>query len=521
MADTQTGRITVKCECGAKLGLLASFVGQKAKCPKCQRSFVVPAPSHPVESSAPAYPSPPTPDPEPTEAAEELMKVSCPCGKRIRVPANATGRKARCPVCHNVFVVGQTPASPTEAIRSHPHVQPATPEPEEYEEQDEAAGWSESEQSLLSEAEQQAGAAGGVSCKLCPNCGQTMPLEARLCVACGFDTKSGRRLQEATVSGTGSGGLTAVGGVLGSVVRSGGAILLGTLLSLIGAMLGAALWAVIAISIHLELGYIAWAIGGLAGGGMYLGFRNQNTLAGLIASAMAILGIVTAKVAIFVYLIAAAFSTMADNLPTTPSGDEQSQETVATERSDDLDRHVLAVHHADLLANRQGLSYDDPKREAIHKEQQKKFQAMSSEQVAKASADLEAWNQGRKWEDSSYVRDFLIYYYIDEAIAAESESEDSETEDLGTTPAQWKKHYQTAVKRVDGIPADERLVEAKQIEEKEQAGNEELASALVAEAARSMASIFFQEMFGLFDIIFVLLAVGTAYHLASGLSFGG
>ncbi|MGQ9652243.1 MAG: hypothetical protein ACUVXJ_19280 [Phycisphaerae bacterium] len=40
-------------------------------------------------------------------------------------------------------------------------------------------------------------------------------------------------------------------------------------------------------------------------------------------------------------------------------------------------------------------------------------------------------------------------------------------------------------------------------------------------AAVGLLGLFFTALFGWMDILFIILAVATAYHLASGLSFGG
>jgi hypothetical protein len=552
MAETHSERITVTCECGAKLGLRAVFAGHKAKCPKCSRSFVVPAPGQAPTAATPTYPSPePAPQPAKTAASTaEVIIATCPCGKRMRVPASAVGRKARCPACAGVFIVG-TASEPVQPVRPRPATRPVAPPPPppppEQEEQpdDGTYGWSESTDSLLSEAEAQPAAAAGPSIKLCPHCGTTMQADARLCVACGFDTKTGRRMQDTSVSG-GSGKLSAVGGVLGSAVRSGGAILLGTFLSFLGAMLGAALWAGIAYAIKLELGYVAWAVGGLAGGGMYLGFRNQSTIAGLIASFMAVLGIVVGKIAVFVIVILSMVASMSSELDKMPSGDAETE--ITGRASLEAHRSSLADHHATLKGNHQGLSYDDPKRQTILNEERTRFNSMTQAQVQKAAEDLKKWEDGGKWKDSAYVRDFIIYTYIDEALEAEAKKtskktaakaesdEDSDSDSDSSeimirpsvTPAKWQELYRAAVKRADAIPADKRLAEVKRIETEQEKQAEKAAAEMeaamgdvAAEAAKGIASFFFSEMFGFVDILFILLAISTAYYLASGLSFGG
>ena len=37
--------------------------------------------------------------------ATETISVECPCGKRLKAPATAVGRKAKCPSCGQEFQV--------------------------------------------------------------------------------------------------------------------------------------------------------------------------------------------------------------------------------------------------------------------------------------------------------------------------------------------------------------------------------------------------------------------------------
>lgn len=61
-----------------------------------------------------------------------------------------------------------------------------------------------------------------------------------------------------------------------------------------GAFLGALIWAGIAYATGMEIGYVAWAVGGLAGGGMLLGGGRGVGHAG-IAAVLALVGIFGGK----------------------------------------------------------------------------------------------------------------------------------------------------------------------------------------------------------------------------------
>ena len=135
------------------------------------------------------------------------LKVRCPCGAKMLLPAEAAGRKAKCPKCAKVFRV---PAAPSGAAQAKP--------PE--------AGGGDSLLDELAEMEQSAQALttpdSASALEACPQCGAGIPSRAALCVSCGYNRESGR-----TLKGAGAGA-----GALGGLVRKlGGSFVLGCALS--------------------------------------------------------------------------------------------------------------------------------------------------------------------------------------------------------------------------------------------------------------------------------------------------
>ncbi|MBL9077548.1 MAG: hypothetical protein JNL08_08595 [Planctomycetes bacterium] len=61
-----------------------------------------------------------------------------------------------------------------------------------------------------------------------------------------------------------------------------------------GALAGALLWSLVMYGTGMEIGYVAWAVGGLAGGAAVLG-GGRGTTTAVLAAAMALLGIVGGK----------------------------------------------------------------------------------------------------------------------------------------------------------------------------------------------------------------------------------
>ncbi|NUQ60845.1 MAG: hypothetical protein HUU20_00040 [Pirellulales bacterium] len=70
------------------------------------------------------------------------------------------------------------------------------------------------------------------------------------------------------------------------------------------ALVGAVMWWIAAYLTGHEFGIIAWALGGMAGAGMAMGYGHQDALSGLAAAAMAFLGIWAANAMILASVFA-------------------------------------------------------------------------------------------------------------------------------------------------------------------------------------------------------------------------
>jgi hypothetical protein len=143
----------------------------------------------------------------------------------------------------------------------------------------------------------------------CPSCDGPMTPGAVICVKCGYDTRIRGRRSVEHVDENKEAPKRSKLGHMGSLLR-------GTFFSFLAAMLGAIIWAVLAYFTNREFGIVAWGLGGLAGLGMALGHEDDDgTFAGIIAAFMSLVGIVAAKVFIVIILIAAAVSTIVNELP--------------------------------------------------------------------------------------------------------------------------------------------------------------------------------------------------------------
>jgi hypothetical protein len=286
----------------------------------------------------------------------------------------------------------------------------------------------------------------------CPSCGAALPAGGVLCVACGYDTRTGAKLEtkhvvEAAPTAKQRRAKSELG-PMASLVR-------GTLFSFLGAMLGALIWALIAYMTMFEWAYIAWGLGGLAGLGMMIGNENGDaTFAGIIAAFMSLFGIISAKVMIVVFVIAAVVGQM-------------DVDDINVEVSLEDIREEVAMAIVEDKLEREGIELENVTDEQWEKE-------LAAARVELQGLDEDALNQRLE--------------QIEEAQAAqlENELEDEKVAD-------------------DAEPEDAVAV----------ADQEDVEIPAIA-AAPGLMALFFATMFSPIDGLFILLAFFTAYKVGSG-----
>lgn len=244
---------------------------------------------------------------EPTEAnmsgSTDRIGVKCMCGAKMKVPAAAAGRKAKCPSCGKVFKVpaprqsAPPPVSETHAAEVHAGAAAGAADDGTYGFAAEAGSDSlfddlaaAESSGVAVETEDRAAVAGGG--KPCPNCGVPMTPGAAKCGVCGADPKA-IKAQSRQRAAAGVGAAAAVAGrfALGCGLSAGAAIV------------GAAVWAGVAYATDREIGWIAWGIGIAAGFGMVAGAQASGVLHGAVASGMAVVGIIAGKLVIFTAIL--------------------------------------------------------------------------------------------------------------------------------------------------------------------------------------------------------------------------
>lgn len=276
MQKTSGERVKARCAaCQAGFRVPSSAIGKRGRCPKCGEVFVLtPAPSSAASPSRPAQ-------------AGDRVRFPCPqCAASLKVSAQAVGRRVRCKGCGAVVTVpgGDAPAPP---ITSLPGAD------------DDLLSGLAAGQVVEAPAGARGGSGASPAVRPCPACGVALSGNAALCTACGYNLQTGRTAGPSAVGQTARGALGAVGGL----ATLGGRFTRGCLGSAIGAMIGAGIWYGVAHATQYESAWVAWAVGGLAGMGMYLGYGQAGAGAGLVAAGMSVAGIVAAKLVMFLTIV--------------------------------------------------------------------------------------------------------------------------------------------------------------------------------------------------------------------------
>ncbi|MEX2093712.1 MAG: hypothetical protein WD971_13595 [Pirellulales bacterium] len=284
----------------------------------------------------------------------------------------------------------------------------------------------------------------------CPSCNGPMTPGAVICVKCGYDSRiRGKRSVER--------GSDDEPAKKRSKFSGAASLLRGTFFSFLGAMLGAFVWAMLAYFTMYEFSIVAWGLGGLAGLGMALGHEaDDGTFAGIIAAFMSLVGIVAAKIFIVIIFVAAAVSSMVNEMEIDVPADPV-----------EMQRSLLATALAmkDLQAAGESIdAIDDARWEAAIAKSREAVAELTPEQIEARFNELGA----------EHGLDGKAEGFEDQGELAEN--------DLGA--------------------GDEEAFDAEDAEEEEEAG----------ETFGSVVG----SLFGPMDGLFILLAFFTAYKVGSG-----
>lgn len=241
------------------------------------------------------------------------IAVECPaCQARFRAGDEHAGKKGKCPKCGGPITVpsalaATVPASASAArpaaaqakpaaksavaaapLRPTPVAQPRAAVPEAR------VGAVPPTSSLMADLLDEA-AGEPLPPVRCNSCGRTLPAGTAVCITCGYNLRTGQKMQtvvERPKENKAAEGVKAAAGFAGSFLK-------GVLACSLATLLGGGVWVAIAMGIGLEIGWLAWGIGALAGVAMRLGYGKEDDVAGITAAFISVLGILGAKWIIF------------------------------------------------------------------------------------------------------------------------------------------------------------------------------------------------------------------------------
>ena len=230
-----------------------------------------------------------------TKTAAGKIRVTCDgCGKTFGVPASKAGKRGPCPKC------GQTIRVPGGTVAPKPAPAPAPPADGEFDWNALAGDEANARVVETAPAVPDDGGYDFADDEPAPK-KEAKPASAGL----SEQLKSLTPEQRAALRRRAEGNATAVRGpkVIDGDDQLWGfpSFLMGLTLSVAGALLGGAIWFALLAAFGIELKLLAILIGALAGGGMFAGYQKHDLAAGALAAFLAAGGIVLAKVAILTW----------------------------------------------------------------------------------------------------------------------------------------------------------------------------------------------------------------------------
>jgi hypothetical protein len=192
-------------------------------------------------------------------ATGDTISVECACGKRLKAPATAIGRRAKCPACANVLTIE------------------APPPPPEIADDDPLGAMYD-----LAETEKAAANSSHLDdSPRCPKCAAAMSSGAVLCTNCGFDSRSNKKITAAaapkpsTVDYATAGKKKPV-----DKMAPDGSFMVGLLVSLGMGAVGGAFWFLITWATGINIYIVCAIVGACAGVGMRIGYQGYSYLGG-------------------------------------------------------------------------------------------------------------------------------------------------------------------------------------------------------------------------------------------------
>ncbi|MDA0659026.1 MAG: hypothetical protein O2931_15485 [Planctomycetota bacterium] len=154
--------IQVKCSCGKSFAAKDELKGKKAKCPACSQVLVIGAVPSNDRTGTSRERTGTSPAAPTTSGT---LAIACACGKKIAAPVKFAGKQVKCPACGKGLVVPAMASSPGD----DPHGLSALLDEIGY------------DQEKTKDS--------------CPECNATLAPESVICVSCGLNLETGKTLR--------------------------------------------------------------------------------------------------------------------------------------------------------------------------------------------------------------------------------------------------------------------------------------------------------------------------------------
>ncbi len=330
-----------------------------------------------------------------SDVKPETIKMRGPaCNKKLGFPPQAVGRNAKCPACAHVFKVGAAPgADPALAgmasAAQAPRVIPPAPRPRE-----------DDDSSLLAlAAGEESAAAVEMSAEEAARAQALASASAHRQAMAGTvePPPIPSRAQAAAAKAEARAGSGAVG-ALGSLAK-------GCLFSVGAALLGAFIWYGIAKATGYQIGYVAWGVGLLAGFGMHLGIRAESVIAGLIAAAIALAGIILGE---FMVVEWVAIPQVEKEIKA------EAEEQAKVEATVQYQRNALIEMQAEKLLKSQGIDPEEAEEAQELKANAEARKLVASWNDAKVRSEYKQYKAGQPDEssDSGSLKDMPTGFFV-------------------------------------------------------------------------------------------------------------
>ena len=462
------------------------------------------------------------------EAAASTISVTCSCGKKLKAPASAVGKKAKCPKCGNVLTVAAPPPPPPE---------------------DDSL---DALYDLAQESEQHA--AQQQLAPRCPQCMREMAAGAVLCTNCGYDTRKGRAVTAApapAATGTRYDPAAAAAAANASTrkvvdkMAPQGPYWKGALASAGGAAIGAFVWVMIAYATGYWGMLPVLLVAVLAGIGMQWGQEGYSYLGGATAAGITFIVMILARLAVIVALVVPSIRAEArklarvaeeERMPDLSQYDQRivqelyneeykaqkpAAATPAPAADEDEEEDEAAGDEGDEDT---GLSAYEKREAQIYQAVEKKLKAMPKAQYDARVQKLDKDEQAQRLQ--YYVAEEIMLKQIgvhpERATSVEHDQAERGAKEkiAGMTPAQrdaeYKRLHAQHEKDTAAAQAEFAKEQAARRAARGKAGEDADRARAHAATALGAFVIFMMVFGGIRGGILMLIALGLAYRTASG-----